>query len=117
MLIDVTKELLDFEGEPLPLQTAAGSPPKDMTVRNLATTVLTASFRDEQVDAESALDRFELAREINKARKTIELTTEEISSLIDLVSKSFSPMVLGRFVEFMDPARLKRTKKDKQPDA
>ncbi len=105
MLVDVTKELKNFDGEPIYLNT--GGEPTDMTVRNTAVTLLAAGMRDEKIPADDALVRFQLAQRVHDQDK-LELDVDEISLILRLTSESFTPLVYGRMVELLDPAKLKK---------
>ena len=106
MQIDVTKELKNFDGEPVYLNTG-GDHPTEMTVRNTAVTLLAAGLRDEKIPADEALVRFQLAQRIHEQDK-IELDSDEISMILKLTAENFTPLVYGRMTEFLDPAKLKK---------
>ncbi len=107
MLIDVTKKLKNFDDEPMYLNVDGATDPQEMSVRLVSITLLTAAFRDEKIPADDALKRFLLAQRIHQENK-LELDTDEISSILTLTAMTFTPLVYGRMVEFLDPAKLKK---------
>ncbi len=107
MLIDVTKKLKNFDGEAMFLNIEASSEPQTMTVRSTAVVLLSSAIRDEKVPADEALVRFMLAQRIHDEDK-VELDVDEISMILKLTAESFTPLVYGRMVELLDPAKLKK---------
>ena len=107
MLIDVTKKLKNFDGDDMFLNTDGPAAPQLMTLRNTSVTLLSAGFRDTTISGEDALVRFQLAGRIHEQDK-LDLDVDEISLILQLAAKSFNPLVYGRMVELLDPAKLKK---------
>ena len=106
MLIDVTKQLKNFNGDVLFLNVAENKP-QEMTIRTVAVTLLSAAIRDERLPPDKMLDRFALAQRIYEKDK-LELDVDEISLILKLTAESFTPLVYGRMVELLDPAKIKK---------
>ncbi len=110
MRIDVSKEILDLDGEPL-----KDDRKKPLTIGEAMTNGLMAAFGDEKLSGKEKLERFMLASRIHK-QKEVELTAEEGALIQKLVNQCYpSPLVVAQVILEIDrketfPVKLKEVK-------
>ena len=60
--------------------------------------------RDEQISSDEKLERWDLAQRIHKSKEFIDLKSEEITSLKELINKQFSsPATVAQAYAILDP--------------
>lgn len=93
MLINFAKELMDLDGNPLPI-------PGDQEVMTLAKCSIDAlmiSYQDEQnLPGEKKLERYVLALAIHNSAGPLEVTVESLTLIKKLIGKAFGPLVSGQ---------------------
>jgi len=95
MRIDFDAPLLDLKGEPL-IENGV-----EVTLGAIASNALLATYRDEQdLTGEEKVKRFRLAV---IARGAQDLSVEQIVLLKKLIAKAYSPLIVGRVFELLDP--------------
>lgn len=112
MLIKVNTILKNLYGEPLkgnrketPKKTGPGEEPKllDLTVREVLVNSLLAEFPGEKIDGEEKLKRYKLAIKIQEAKAEVDLSSEEIVKVKELVGKGWTPLISGQVWELIEP--------------
>ena len=103
--IDFTIEFKQLDGTEFKDSTGKVVP---LTLRAAAETALMASYPDEQnLSGQEKLKRYILATKIEKATKTLDLTTDEVTLLKTLIAKAYGPLVVGEAWAVLDPASVK----------
>lgn len=77
----------------------------------------TIQFPADTQDGKEKFDRWMLAQRLEKAKKKIELTVDEIKMLKDAVAKSETIVVAGQVWEILDPALAKKGTEKEESDA
>lgn len=112
--IDFTAALLDMDGKPITEPEAGpdGQPHiVEATLGRVVCTALTAAFADEQnLSGEDKVKRFALGMKV-RGNAAATLTSDEITLLKKLVGKGFSPLIVGRCWELLDPASVPKEQK------
>ena len=101
MKIDFNKPILDLSGKPVKQDDSAKS--ANATLGTVAVNALMAAYRDE--DSLSGADkarRYALALKINKGG-TVDLKSEDVTTIKTLIGKAFNPLIVGRAYEIIDP--------------
>lgn len=93
MKIDVTKQILDYEGNPLDGGTA--------TYRSVISAALNNLEAGEQLLAEQKARMYELSVKIFKS-KEVKLSVEEAAFVKERVAKFFNPLVYGRVSDLLE---------------
>lgn len=88
MKVDVSTVLNGLDGKPL----LNGEQP--LTLRDVATSALLATYPDEAQEGEEKFKRFQLAVRIN-ADSSVDMTPEQAAKLKVLIGKGFGPLVVG----------------------
>lgn len=97
MKVDFSAKLLDLEKK----EIKEGD--KVMTLSSVSCTALLATYPDEQnLEATTKVKRFRLAEKaINGGVQ--ELAVEDVVELKKLIGKAYSPLVVGRVYDIIDP--------------
>ncbi len=114
MRIDVDTILTNLEDKPLQDITGQQGPDgipltRDLTLAMvLEGALLNLSDEDRNISGQEKARRFALAVKIHNANhKPLELGIEDLVTLKELVGKLYTPMVVGRVFEILDPAEIK----------
>ena len=100
MDINFDKILRDFDGAEIPM-TAGGNDPTKLGY--VCITALMASFPgEEQLPGTEKYKRYDLARKIHKGG-TVNVPTEDVTLLKNLIGKAFAPLIVGSAYEILDP--------------
>lgn len=99
MKLDTTRALHTFTGEPI--HDAAGP----VALATVLVAALLASHADEQPSGEEKLWRYNLARRIQQAGGTVELSAEELALIRRLVGKGYATPVVGAVHEAIEGTR------------
>ena len=128
-------EIEDLEGQPIPItETKAICPhcskpipfnaelggiivktDKNITLKTVCVNSLMRQYEDEKnLNGEEKLKRGLLAERIYKAKKTIDLTVDELKLLKDLIGKNpqYNPLFVMRAYELLDPVKKETEKKE-----
>lgn len=109
--IDFSAPITNLKNEPMTERGADGNP-FTITLGALATNALLASHEDERALPQvEKVKRFKLAMKLNdqsgNPAKDVSLTAAEIAEISKLVSKLYSPLVVGKILQLIDPESLK----------
>jgi hypothetical protein len=103
MQIDFNAPILGFDRKPLNESDRA------MTLAIVACTALSAQFRDEDnLAADIKYKRFKLGCKIANGG-IVDLSVDEIATLKQLIGRAFSPLIVGRSFDLLDP-KIEETK-------
>jgi len=110
MKINVTQKLLGLNNEEMRVVLQAcpvcGRPVEEeenQTLRNAATSALTALFRDEpNLDAKKKFERGALALRIHNNDEP-SLSVNEVALVKELIGKRFDPLIIVRAWAILDP--------------
>lgn len=95
--IDFSTIVLDLAGEALKIND------KELTLGKIAIEALQGVFEDEKsLSQEDKLKRFFLANDISKAKEPMELTSEQIVLIKQLVNKAYATLIVGRVHQLME---------------
>jgi hypothetical protein len=79
---------------------------QSLTIKRAIVDALLGNYADERgLEGMDRLKRFALARRVMDIDE-IDLTSEEVSLILDLAPKKWSTLVYGTLVMLLDPARL-----------
>ena len=95
MKLDLTKEILNLENEPIKRPDKKNGE-VNVTLQYAVCEALLANFIDEKIDSDEKIKRFKLALKINENPKEVNLKAEEIILIKTLVGKAWTPGVIGR---------------------
>jgi hypothetical protein len=101
MLIDVTKPILDYAGEPILIDSPTG--PKTLTFREAAFQALNSVLEGENPAPAEKETIYSLTMKLY-SEPAVDLTIEEAAFLKDRSGKVMSPLVHGRLVEALEGA-------------
>ena len=95
-------EIIVKDGKPVMKK----SPP--FTLRTACINVLimqqkSPQAREKELSAEDKIKRYELAKKIYKSSGLIDLQSEEITLLKELIGKLYPPLTVGQAFEILDP--------------
>lgn len=99
--IDLTVELQELDGSTLEIGGSCPmcghkTDPKPLTVRGVLSRAVTHFEQGQPIEGEEKLRRYSLGLQFQK-RDTMELTSEEVVLLKDLVNRAYlSPVVVGQ---------------------
>ena len=100
MTIDVTKQVLDYEGKPVKETNLDDSPV--LTWRSVFFTALNNFTKDEQPTGELKTKCYQITQKIF-ASKDADLTVEQRALILERVKKIFtSPLICGRVEELLE---------------
>jgi hypothetical protein len=91
----------NFDGEPFKAPTAIGADGRaipgteDLTLRDVCVNSLLSTKRGDEIDGKTKLERYELAKRIHEANGEVELSSEEVTMVKNLVSVFFGIAVYG----------------------
>jgi hypothetical protein len=98
MKIDFTTPLLDLYDTPLKLDEKT-----DLTLATAACEALLSTYQGEDnLGGNEKADRWALAITIKRATAPVEVTSENIIKLKDLIGKRFPAMVVGQAFELLE---------------
>ncbi len=107
--IDFSAKILDLNGAPFiddikcPMEKGARKCEDDAILAAIATRALMASYPDEtNLGLDEKVKRFGLALKL-KDGGDVKLSVEDIAMLKKLIGKAYSPLIVGRAVELLDP--------------
>lgn len=83
LILDLNGQLIQHEGKPLTLTT-------------VAINALLANYEGEQISGQMKADRMQLAMRINEHPTDVDLPTEQIAKLKELIGRAFTPLIVGR---------------------
>lgn len=99
--IDFSTEMLDLNAEVI--KFPENGEQKVLTLKKVAIEALQGVFEDEKsLSQEEKLKRFFLANDISKAKEPIEITSEQIVLIKQLVNKAYSTLVVGRVHQLLE---------------
>jgi len=104
--IDFTQHIVTLDGKDIPSTGDKDSPPLDLAIV-AETGLLTEIPADPRAAPKTATDkrlRFDLALRIHDEKK-LALTSEEVTLLKDSIASVFSPLVVGRAIQILDPVK------------
>ena len=106
MKINFNEPFVDLSNEPIIEKTQIGKETKDVTIilKAICTTALLALQEKENLSGEEKVKRYELAKRIF-AGGEINLKTEQIVLLKDLIGKSFTPIIVGQAFRMLEGKR------------
>jgi hypothetical protein len=73
----------------------------EITLKNVACVALFSNLQDEIIDGEEKLKRYDLGTRIIKNPK-IELTAEEVVKIKELISKTYTTIIVGKVFEMIE---------------
>lgn len=99
MKVDFNYVIRDLKGE------AVMDGKDEFTLKNVACNALLMPYPDEQqLSGTDKYRRFKLADKISAANgEAVDLSVEEVADLKKLIAKAFSPLVVGRAYDKLDP--------------
>ena len=111
MKIKINSILKNVYGEPLKSQRKEVLPKKsdktpgfeNMTIKDVIVNSLLGEFEGEKLTGEQKLERYKLAMKIQEAKVEIDLVTEDVVLIKDLIGKSWSPLISGQAWEMIEP--------------
>ena len=96
MKVEFSKVIKQLSGKPIVEEG------KDVILTTVACNALLSGFPDEQaLPGEEKVKRFVLAEKIFKG--ATEFTAEEVALVKKLIGKAYTPLVVGRAFEILDP--------------
>jgi hypothetical protein len=102
--IDMDTMICDLEGAPIMTKAAKdGDPDKPFTLGFACVEALLLNHPKEEVGGNEKLDRYLLAMRIRQGGR-VELSSEEISKIKELVGAAYSPLVSGQAWLLLDPS-------------
>jgi hypothetical protein len=110
-MIDTTAILIGLDGAEIVHGGACptcgyGKEVQALTLKRALVDALLGNYRDETaLSGTDRLKRFTLARRLTDA-DSIDLTSDEVSLILELAPKKWSTLVYGTIVMLLDPARL-----------
>lgn len=90
MLINVDQKLKNFNGSSIKDEEG-----KEITLKNVCINVLLMHIPKEEINGEEKFKRFKLAHRLD-AGESIDLNSSDISLLKDLITKVYSPLIVGQ---------------------
>lgn len=77
---------------------------EDMTLREVIVTALVSPLPDEKLDISEQMKRYKLVTKIQATKIEIELKSDEVVLIKDLISKTWpSPLISGQAFEMIEP--------------
>lgn len=103
MLRDLSQVLTFLDGSPIPgPDTDEKGQPKPMTLQDACIQALLGTYADEErLPGKDKVARFELSRRIYAAT-TVDLKSEEIAKIKELIGKAFTVLVVGQAWELLE---------------
>lgn len=107
MILDANALVLDLEGKPLtpPRAPGATTDPAPMTFGQAIIAALLHVYPDEPQALDAKVVRFKVASRLARGGD-VAMTAEEIAAVKIVIGKYWSPLVVGRVLEALDPAAL-----------
>ena len=111
MKIRINSILKNVYGEPLKSQRKKDRPKgsdkprefEDMILKDVIVNSLLGEFEGEKLTGEKKLERYRLAMKIQDTKTEIDLASEDIVLIKDLIGKSWSPLISGQAWEMIEP--------------
>ncbi len=103
MKIDMTKPIKNLIGVNLENPESKLKEKEPLTMRIVCTnSLLTPTQDDKNIDGNEKAKRFELAMRIY-TEKEIDLDIDELKMIKDLIGRLYTPLVVGRAYQILDP--------------
>jgi len=103
MKIDFSEQIRDMKGKPLTIKD--GDEDRPMTLAHAAVEGLLSAYADEgPIDGTEKFRRYKLAVKVDNA-EVVELETEEVAKIKQLIAKRWAPLVVGRCFELIENGR------------
>ncbi len=96
MNFDLSKPILDLNGEPLSMGD------RDLSVKSAISDALMRQYDSEVLTGEAKLSRYSLAMEVHTSNGSIDLKAEDIVLIKQVACLAYSPLVYGRICETID---------------
>jgi hypothetical protein len=107
-MIDFSKSLMDYEGRPL---SADVNSEEHLTLGAASIRALVVNYDDERnLSPQDKFKRGELAHRIHNAT-TLELKSDEITLIKNLIGKAYGPLVIFRAWPLLDAAETPKVEK------
>lgn len=75
----------------------------DLTLKEVSTKALTATYKDEKLDKDAIKNRWSLAKKIETSDKGITISDDEAMLIQDLIAKAFVIQVSAPALESLQP--------------
>jgi len=103
MKIDFSEQIKDLKGKVLTVKDGDADSP--MTLAHAAVEGLLSAYADEgPLDGTEKFRRYKLAVKVDNA-KEVELETEEVAKIKQMIAKRWAPLVVGRCYELIENGR------------
>jgi len=76
---------------------------KNVTLEDISINALLGNYKDENIDGNEKLKRFNLATRINEANGELELENDDVTLIKDVIAKGYSTLVTARAWQILDP--------------
>lgn len=105
--MDLNQPIIDFDGKPIPLSDEEGKAVGEMTFAKAIQRALLSHLQgDESLPGEKRFRLFHLAMKVDSVAKGSigdKLRAEDIVEIKGRVGKAFSPLIVGRVWEMLEP--------------
>lgn len=103
MKINLNTKLKTLDGRPIKNQIE-GKSDADLDLKIVCTTALLGNY-NENIDGNEKAKRYQLALDIQKSSDSIDLKSEEITLLKELIGKAFATLIVGQSYDLIDPIK------------
>lgn len=100
MKINFSVVMKTLKGEPIKNRDEQGKITGDLTLADIAVNSLLGVNKDEMIDGRKKQKRYNLAKKADVGGE-LELKPSEVSDLIDLIGKSYPPLIVGQAFELL----------------
>jgi hypothetical protein len=99
MVIDVSKNLVQLNGQPIMDMDEQGNA-VPATVKNALVNAVLSPEQNEK--GTQKVQKYELAKKLYRAEKDVEVTAEEVVLIKKRVEELFAPLIVGQIVELLE---------------
>jgi hypothetical protein len=99
MKVNFCAVVVDYRGEPIQTKDSEKSEPREMLMKDAACQALVAHLPGEDATPQLQLRKFQLSKTIWKSGGVINISTEDVALIKNVVSKAFAPAVAGSFCD------------------
>lgn len=99
--IDFNTVLLDLNGNPIQ-ELDQDNTPVGITLKMVCLKALVTEVPDEKIEGAERYARYVIANKLTKATKPLNIKSEEVTKLKDLIGKMYTAIVVGRCWDLLD---------------
>ena len=78
------------------------TPSEKQTLKDICMEVLMGMSPDEKVDGKEKYERFKLAMKIGEVKEQIDLKSDDVTKIKELIGKIYSPLIVGQCYDILE---------------